>query len=249
MPFTEMRQQLDLQKQEIQCIESKFVATGIENGTGLLAVVAVQAINELRQQLAAYAGRSILIADDNPVARRVLSNLCQALGFTVEAHAAGDTALAALRRPDHDILAALLDWQMPAPNGLDIVEALRQAAPTRRPKLILLSSLIATSTSQAGYQAADAVLLKPTSLRRMHATLSKALGLDHPVTIAPVVSAPDLSSIQQLKDVEILVVDDIELNRDLMSELFATAGINIRLASNGAEAIAMVRAQIGRAHV
>jgi hydrogenase maturation protease len=197
---------------------------------------------ELRQQLAAYAGRSILIADDNPVARRVLSNLCQALGFTVEAHAIGDTALAALRRPDHDILAALLDWQMPAPNGLDIVEALRQAAPTRRPKLILLSSLIATSTSQAGYQAADAVLLKPTSLRRMHATLSKALGLDHPVTIAPVVSAPDLSSIQQLKDVDILVVDDIELNRDLMSELFATAGINIRLASNGAEAIAMVRA-------
>ena len=198
---------------------------------------------ELRQQLAAYAGRSILIADDNPAARRALGNLCRQLGFTVDAHASGDTALAALRRPGSAPLAALLDWQMPAPNGLDIIKEIRREGLPGQPKLILLSSLIATSTAQADHQAADAVLLKPTSLRRMHAVLSKALGLDHPVAIAAGVNAPDLSSIQQLKEADILVVDDIELNRDLMRELFATAGIQVRLASNGDEAIAMVRAR------
>ncbi|MFN4340815.1 MAG: hydrogenase maturation protease [Azonexus sp.] len=198
---------------------------------------------ELRQQLAAYAGRSILIADDNPATREALGNLCRQLGFMVEPHASGDSALAALRRLEDPPLAALLDWQMPAPNGLDIIRELRRTALPGLPKLILLSSLIATSAAQADHQAADAVLFKPTSLHRLHAVLSKALGLDQPVPIAAGVSAPDLSSMQQLKAADILVVDDVELNRDLMRELFATAGIPIRLAGNGAEAIAMVRAR------
>ena len=196
----------------------------------------------LRQHLAAFAGRRILVADDNPNACRVLGNLCRELGFAVDTHSSGASALAALSRPESDYLAALLDWQMPAPNGQEIIAALRQASPLRLPKLILLSSLIATSGTAAG-NLADTILLKPTSLRRMHAALARAFGLGALHQAAPTVRAPDLSAIQQLKEADILVVDDIELNRDLMTELFATAGMKIRLASNGAEAIAMVRAQ------
>ena len=197
----------------------------------------------LRQQLATFAGHRILIADDSLHACKVLASQCRELGFVVETHTTGASALAALARAESDYLAALLDWQMPAPNGQEIITALRRAAPPRMPKLILLSSLSATSGSAAGNLAADTILLKPTSLRRLHAALSRALGLASTQPVAPTVSAPDLSALHQLKEADILVVDDIELNRDLMSELFATAGMKIRLASNGVEAIALVRSQ------
>ena len=80
-------------------------------------------------------------------------------------------------------------------------------------------------------------------LRRLYAALAKSLGLANPTPATPVVRAPDLSSIAQLQEADILVVDDIELNRDLMSELFATTGLKVRLASNGVEALARVRDQ------
>jgi CheY-like chemotaxis protein/HPt (histidine-containing phosphotransfer) domain-containing protein len=163
------------------------------------------------------------------------------LNLRVDAHASGESALGALSQANHPYLAALLDGQMPSPNGQEIIATLLRTAPERLPGLILLSSLSAISSPEGGAVAADAILLKPTSLRRLYAALAKSLGLANPTPATPVVRAPDLSSIAQLQEADILVVDDIELNRDLMSELFATAGLSIRLASNGAEALARVR--------
>jgi len=196
---------------------------------------------ELAPRLAHFAKRCVLIADDNPLTRATLSALCQQLNLSVDAHASGESALAALSQANHPYLAALLDGQMPSPNGQEIIATLLRTAPERLPGLILLSSLSAISSPEGGAVAADAILLKPTSLRRLYAALAKSLGLANPTPATPVVRAPDLSSIAQLQEADILVVDDIELNRDLMSELFATAGLSIRLASNGAEALARVR--------
>jgi len=196
---------------------------------------------ELAPRLAHFTKRCILIADDNPLTRATLSALCQQLNLRVDAHASGESALAALSQANHPYLAALLDGQMPSPNGQEIIATLLRTAPERLPGLILLSSLSAISSPEGGAVAADAILLKPTSLRRLYAALAKSLGLANPTPATPVVRAPDLSSIAQLQEADILVVDDIELNRDLMSELFATAGLSIRLASNGAEALARVR--------
>lgn len=196
---------------------------------------------ELAPRLAHFTRRRILIADHNPLTRAVLASLCQQLDLSVDTHASGESALAALSQPNHPYLAALLDGQMPSPNGQEIIATLLRTAPERLPGLILLSSLSATSSPEGSAVAADAILLKPTSLRRLYAALAKALGLANPTPATPLVRAPDLSSIAQLQEADILVVDDIELNRDLMSELFATAGLKVRLASNGVEALARVR--------
>ncbi len=199
---------------------------------------------EFSQKLAEFAGQPILIADDNPWVREALGRLCRQLGFPVETHASGETAQAALDQPGKDYLAALLDWQMTSPSGPEIIAALRSRPTSRRlPKFIILSSLSATSSSEASAIPADSFLLKPCSLRRLYVALAKTLGLADTHQTVAVARAPDLSSIHQLKEADILVVDDIELNRDLMSELFATAGLKIRLACNGAEAIAMVRSK------
>ncbi len=72
---------------------------------------------ELAPRLAHFAKRCILIADDNPLTRATLSGLCQQLNLSVNAHASGESALAALGQANHPYLAALLDGQMPSPTA------------------------------------------------------------------------------------------------------------------------------------
>ncbi len=62
-----------------------------------------------------------------------------------------------------------------------------------------------------------------------------------PVSTLQLQRKPDLSAAAALRGCDVLVVDDIELNRELMSELLEAAGLKVRLASNGREAIAEVR--------
>lgn len=197
---------------------------------------------ELRQQLAAYAGRSILIADDNPAARRALGNLCRQLGFTVDAHASGDgTGRPAPPRQRSARRPARLADAGPERTGHHQGNSPGGAARAAETDSALLVDRDQYGTGRSpGGRCRSAQADQPAACTP---ALSKALGLDHPVAIAARVERPDLSSIQQLKEADILVVDDIELNRDLMRELFATAGIQVRLASNGDEAIAMVRAR------
>ena len=65
----------------------------------------------------------ILVADDEPKARRYLTQGLREQGFAVEAVADGNAALTLLR--EHDFDAAVLDVMMPGRDGWGVVKALR----------------------------------------------------------------------------------------------------------------------------
>lgn len=66
----------------------------------------------------------ILIADDDPVSRRLLERTLQGLGHEVLAVSDGSAALAALLQPDGPPLA-ILDWMMPGADGLTVCRTIR----------------------------------------------------------------------------------------------------------------------------
>ncbi len=67
----------------------------------------------------------ILVADDDPVTRRVLQTTLATSGYEVEATADGDSAWVVLER-ERDIRLALLDWMMPGLDGTDLCRRVRQ---------------------------------------------------------------------------------------------------------------------------
>ena len=198
-------------------------------------------LDQLRSHLAPHAGRTLLIVDDNPVAARTLATQCRQLGLQTETCPSGESALTALTRPGTHYLAALVDWHLPVGmDGLETVKAIRSMLGTQAPPLILMSAQKTSDASILRDQPADALLLKPSSVRHLYAAIARPLHLPEIAMQALAAPALDLSGIALLSNTDILVVDDIELNRDLMRELFATAGLNIRLASNGREAIVAI---------
>jgi diguanylate cyclase (GGDEF)-like protein len=71
----------------------------------------------------------ILIADDDPISRRLLESTLRKLGHEVVAVSDGTEAIAALLQPDAPRLA-ILDWMMPGADGLAVCRAVRQQSET-----------------------------------------------------------------------------------------------------------------------
>jgi diguanylate cyclase (GGDEF)-like protein len=112
----------------------------------------------------------ILIADDDPVARRLLERTLQRLGHDVEAVADGTAALKALLDPAGPRMA-ILDWMMPGLDGLAVCRAVRERdAPYVY--LILLTARDGDDDVVAGLVAeADDYLTKPFDARELNARI------------------------------------------------------------------------------
>jgi two-component system cell cycle response regulator len=112
----------------------------------------------------------ILIADDDPVARRVLEGALVRLGHEVIAVADGDQALAALLAPNGPRLA-ILDWMMPGTDGLEVCRRVRDRAPYYI-YVIILTSRDRHEDTVACYDAeADEFLTKPLDVVDLRARL------------------------------------------------------------------------------
>lgn len=80
-----------------------------------------------------------LLVDDSRAVRRLLSGMLRELGFDTAEAANGREALEKLAEtPSPDV--ALIDWNMPEMNGLELVQALRGADQWRSLPLLMVTS-------------------------------------------------------------------------------------------------------------
>lgn len=103
----------------------------------------------------------VLIADDDPVIRRLLDATLGASGHEVVAVSDGTAAWEALTADDAPLLA-VLDWVMPGLQGIEVCRRVRDLARPIPPYLILLTAMDRTEDIVAGLQAgADDYIAKP----------------------------------------------------------------------------------------
>jgi DNA-binding response OmpR family regulator len=119
---------------------------------------------------------TILVADDNAVATRVLSNLFAPEGFAVRTASGGAEALALLRRETPDLV--ILDVQMPGMDGFELCRRIR-AQPALRGIPVLAFTLASELEAKLrGFEAGvDDFITKDTSsqelLARVRALLAR----------------------------------------------------------------------------
>jgi len=103
----------------------------------------------------------VLIADDSRVSRRLLRRHLESWGYEVAEHTDGASALAALGEPDAPALA-ILDWEMPEMNGIEVVRRLRDDGQDRHTLVYLLTSRASPEDVLEGLAAGvDDYLIKP----------------------------------------------------------------------------------------
>jgi sigma-B regulation protein RsbU (phosphoserine phosphatase) len=103
----------------------------------------------------------ILIAEDDPISRRMLEVTLQRWGHRVLVTTDGQSAYMALSRDDAPPLA-ILDWMMPQLDGLTVCSRLRENPAKRSLYIILLTARIDKEDVVAGLDSgADDYITKP----------------------------------------------------------------------------------------
>ncbi len=113
----------------------------------------------------------ILVADDEPLALRVLEATLTAWGHSVEAVADGDAAWEILES-ENPPQVAIIDWMMPGLNGLDLCRQIRARVDRPYVFLLLLSGRGEAEDLVTGMDAgADDYMVKPFDPRMLRVRL------------------------------------------------------------------------------
>ena len=115
---------------------------------------------------------SILIVDDEPVARRSLSDILRLEGYSVASAPNGQAAVEYVRTNHVDLI--IVDLRMPGMDGLEVVQVVNQLAPDT--EVVLLTAFASTETAiQALRLRIHDYLQKPAPPAQIVASVKKGL--------------------------------------------------------------------------
>lgn len=123
--------------------------------------------------------KSVLVVDDDPDIRELITWKLGQAGYTTLVAGDGEAGLAAVaagdaegRMPD----LILVDWMMPKMSGIDVCRALRQNPATARIPVILLTANAQEADVELGFAAGvDDYIAKPFSPREMLSRIEAVL--------------------------------------------------------------------------
>lgn len=180
---------------------------------------------------------SVLIVDDEPSIRTILSKRLEFEGFNTATADNGAAAIEILKIEHFDVI--LLDLVMPEVNGYQVLEWLLQENLLDKSSVIILSAGSdrdqVTTTLTMG---AKDYLLKSASKAEI---VNRIYRFCHARKHAT--DNPDEKTSRNNADFTILIVDDMEQNRMLLSKRFSILGFNTFTAENGVNALSVIKKQ------
>ena len=185
--------------------------------------------------------RRILIVDDNPTNRRILSLQTKAWAMQPVDASSPIRALELVRRGDlFDV--AVLDMQMPEMDGLTLAREIRRYRDRHSLPLIMLSSI-----PQSGEQAAEAgfaaCLTKPIKPSLLYNALVDALGLQQASSRRTDRTVEVDRRMAERLPLRILLAEDHPINQKTALLLLGMLGYRADVAANGHEVLEALRRQ------
>jgi signal transduction histidine kinase/ligand-binding sensor domain-containing protein/DNA-binding response OmpR family regulator len=188
------------------------------------------------------AGKRVLIVDDNETNRKLLIYQTSGWGMISKAVEGGAQALAELREAEEkgeSFDVAILDWQMPEMDGLELARRIKSETGTAVIKMIMLTSYLhgkmKDETKEIGV---DACFAKPVRRTLLLRTLTKVLS---PETLESASSIPIEEStmkevVREIKG-HILIAEDNIVNQKVTKKQVEKLGYRIDVVANGLEVL------------
>lgn len=176
----------------------------------------------------------ILIADDNPVAGELLMQLASELGWRASYVSDGEQALRAVEeaaRQGMPFHIVLMDWRMPDMDGVTTARQLSTRELEKPPLVVMITAHgreVMSDLQQEGQAPFAAFLTKPVTPKQLASAVQNALHGVQEVT-------PNryLEQAERLSGLNLLVVEDNPLNRQVAQELLQGEGATVQLAEDG----------------
>ncbi|WP_373356934.1 phosphate regulon transcriptional regulator PhoB [Pseudoroseicyclus sp. CXY001] len=134
----------------------------------------------------------VLVVEDEPAQREVLSYNLEAEGFRTFSAADGEEALTLVSEELPDVI--VLDWMLPSVSGIEICRRLKARAETRNVPIIMLSARSEEVDRVRGLETgADDYVVKPYSLSELLARVRTQLRRVRPSAMGQVLEFEDIT--------------------------------------------------------
>jgi signal transduction histidine kinase/CheY-like chemotaxis protein/HPt (histidine-containing phosphotransfer) domain-containing protein len=184
-----------------------------------------------------------LVVDDNAQAREILGDSLRSFRLRVAAVASGQEAIRALRSADgtDPYQLVLMDWHMPGMDGLQASAAIRRDSLLNIPRIVMVTAFGREEVrEQAEQMGLDGYLLKPVNASVLYDTLMDLFGAPGTEVVAGRRHKDD-STEYDAAGIRILLVEDNELNQQVATELFESAGAVVTVAKHGGIAVRVLQ--------
>jgi two-component system, sensor histidine kinase and response regulator len=192
----------------------------------------------------ALHGVRVLVVDDNQTNRAVLDQNLTVWGARSQSFERGGDALVGMTQAaaaGDPYQLAILDYQMPSMNGMELAGAIRRDPTICDTRLILLTSSARPGDSRAARQAGiDAFLTKPARISDLYACLTTLLAPHDGAAPAPLIARHTIAEASAAYRGRVLVVDDNPVNQRVALCMLEKMGHMVDVADNGIGAVAAV---------
>ncbi len=124
----------------------------------------------------------VLVVEDEPAQREVLSYNIKAEGYSVMTAETGDEALIMVKETTPDLI--VLDWMLPHVSGIEVCRQLKSNAETNKIPVIMLSARSEETDKVRGLETgADDYVVKPYSVAELLARVRTQLRRSRPASV------------------------------------------------------------------
>ncbi|MSS72785.1 MAG: response regulator [Candidatus Latescibacteria bacterium] len=192
--------------------------------------------------------RRMLVVEDNPQARQILTEMLHSMSFRVEDVDTGEKALSAVSEADtlgdpFDIV--FLDWRLPGIDGIETARRVAAQSLKRQPHRIMVTAYgreeVFREAENAGI---EIVLVNPVNPSILFDAAVRALGgtlAEDGESISARGGGTTAGDLESIRGARILLIEDNDLNQQVAMELLTESGLVPELAENGEVALRMVR--------
>ena len=183
-------------------------------------------------------GISVLVVDDNSINRQLFEGFLKRWNMNVQLVSDVGEALAVLARlKTADTLPRLLltDVNMPGMDGWQLVEQIRQDEAYNCIQIMVMPSAgMRGDAGRCKELRVEGYLTKPVIMEELHDSMAAVIG-GYELPVKELITRHSVREGQSRRN--ILVVDDVEINRELLRLTLEKHGHRISMAQNGLEAV------------
>ena len=191
-------------------------------------------------------GMRVLVVDDNASSREILQTLLESMSFEVTAAASAEEGIAELEKDakERPYKLVVMDWKMPGMDGIKASEVIkRHPSLPQKPKIIIATAYGREEVMQRSEKVGvEGFLLKPVGQSVLFDAIMVAFGKEASEGEAVArVRGSDEEELQKIQGARVLLAEDNEINQQVAKEILEQAGLVVRIANNGQEALDLVR--------
>ena len=192
-------------------------------------------------------GLKVLVVDDNLTNREILEKQLSIWGMRSRGAGGGDEALSLLRAAASDSAPfdlAILDYNMPDIDGLQLAELIRSDSSLSGVRLVLLSSVgIRGDGRRAREIGISGYLTKPVRRDVLHESIEAVMGVRDPAAEGTIVTRYTAAETRRRIEGRILLVEDNTANQEVTLGMLSFLGCEADVVGNGQEGLDAIAAR------